>query len=64
MAINVTLSVLRVPHEWHWTYFMLIGYSLLFLSFPSGRILGLDSLLARWLAKKRGPIARLLSRIV
>lgn len=64
MAINVTLSVLRAPHEWHWTYFMLIGYSVLFLSFPSGRILGLDSLLSRWLEKKRGPIAQLLSWIV
>jgi len=64
MAINVTLSVLRAPNEWHWTYFMLIGYSLLFLSYPSGRMLGLDSLLARWLANKRGPSARLLSRIV
>ena len=64
MAINVTLSVLRVPNEWHWTYFMLIGYSLLFLSFPSGRSLGFDSVLLRWLEKKRGPLVQLLSRVV
>jgi hypothetical protein len=43
---------------------MLIGYSLLFLSFPSGRMLGLDSLLSRRLANKRGRSAQLLSRIV
>lgn len=43
---------------------MLIGYSLLFLSFPSGRMLGLDSLLSWWLVKKRGLSAQLLSWIV
>lgn len=64
MAINVTLSVLSAPNEWPWTYFMLIGYSLLFLSFPSGRVLGLDAVLSRWLATKRGHTAQLLSRIV
>ncbi|MBI2882415.1 MAG: TQO small subunit DoxD [Candidatus Methylomirabilis oxyfera] len=64
MAINVTLSVLKAPNEWHWTYFMLIGYSLLFLSFPSGRMLGLDSLLSRRLANKRGRSTQLLSWIV
>lgn len=47
MSINVTLSVLRVPGEWAWAYYMLIGYSLLFCATHPGRVLGLDALWAR-----------------
>lgn len=67
MSLNITLSVLRVPNEWVWTYLMLIGYSLLFLSMRPGRCLGLDGLLARWVgeaATRRGTVAKLLSLVV
>jgi thiosulfate dehydrogenase [quinone] large subunit len=65
MSINVTLSVLSVPNEWHWTYLMLIGYSLLFLSLRSGRSLGIDTLIHRWLARRpsRGRVAKILAML-
>lgn len=66
MSINVTLSVLRVPHEWHWTYLMLIGYSLLFLALRSGRSLGIDALIHRWLMRRpsRGRLVKILAWVV
>ncbi len=64
MSINITLSVLKVPHEWPWSYLMLIGYSLLFLSFRSGRSLGLDGFLSRWLSGRQGVVPTLLRYLV
>jgi uncharacterized membrane protein YphA (DoxX/SURF4 family) len=63
MAVNVTLGILSVPHEWGWTYTMLITFPVLFLLTGAGRSLGLDALLAPRLerAAMRGKrLARLL----
>ena len=46
MAINITLGILSVPHEWGWTYAMLIGLPVLFLLTDAGRSFGVDSFLA------------------
>jgi thiosulfate dehydrogenase [quinone] large subunit len=47
MALNITTGLIRHPDEWPSAYFMLIGYSVLFLSFRAGRRLGIDALFAR-----------------
>jgi thiosulfate dehydrogenase [quinone] large subunit len=46
MAANITLSILNVPHEWGWTYTMLIVLPALFLLTDAGRSFGLDAFLA------------------
>lgn len=45
MAANITLGILSVPHEWGWTYTMLIMLPVLFLLTGAGRSVGLDALL-------------------
>ncbi len=46
MALNVTIGILGVPHEWGWTYTMLIMLPTLFLLTAAGRSFGLDAFLA------------------
>jgi len=45
MALNITIGILSVPHEWVWTYVMLIALPVLFLFAGAGRSFGLDSFL-------------------
>jgi thiosulfate dehydrogenase [quinone] large subunit len=51
MATNITLGILSVPHEWGWTYAMLIMLPVVFLLTGAGRSLGLDAVLAPWLER-------------
>lgn len=46
MAANITLGILSVPHEWGWTYVMLIMLPALFLLTDAGRSFGADAFLA------------------
>jgi uncharacterized membrane protein YphA (DoxX/SURF4 family) len=46
MAANITIGILSVPHEWGWTYVMLIMLPALFLLTDAGRSFGVDSFLA------------------
>lgn len=46
MALNITVGILSVPHEWVWTYVMLIMWPVVFLLTDAGRSFGLDSFLA------------------
>jgi len=46
MAANITVGILSVPHEWGWTYTMLIMLPVVFLLTDAGRSFGLDSFLA------------------
>jgi uncharacterized membrane protein YphA (DoxX/SURF4 family) len=45
MAINITLGIVSVPHEWVWTYVMLIMFAAIFLLTGAGRSLGIDAFL-------------------
>jgi thiosulfate dehydrogenase (quinone) large subunit len=45
MAINITIGIVSVPHEWVWTYVMLIGFAAVFLLAGAGRSLGADAVL-------------------
>lgn len=66
MALNITTGLIRHPAEWPSAYLMLIGYSILFLSFRAGRRLGVDALLAPRLDgdQPRGFAARILAYLV
>jgi uncharacterized membrane protein YphA (DoxX/SURF4 family) len=64
MAINITIGILSVPHEWGWTYTMLIMLAAVFLLTGAGRSIGVDAFLGPRLdeAGARGSrLARLLS---
>ena len=43
MAANITIGILGVPHEWGWTYVMLIMLPVIFLLTDAGRSFGLDA---------------------
>ena len=65
MATNITIGILGVPHEWVWTYVMLIMFAVLFLLTDAGRSFGADAFLAPRLDAASGhPIARLLRWLV
>jgi thiosulfate dehydrogenase [quinone] large subunit len=66
MALNITTGLIRHPGEWPSAYLMLIGYSLLFLTFRAGRRLGIDALLARRVeeAQPQSVIGRILAFLV
>jgi len=46
MAANITMGILSVPHEWGWTYTMLIIFPVVFLLTDAGRSFGVDAFLA------------------
>src|SRR5689334_6186841 len=46
MATNITIGILGVPHEWGWTYTMLIMFPVIFLFTDAGRSFGVDAFLA------------------
>lgn len=46
MAANITIGILSVPHEWGWTYTMLMMWPAVFLLTGAGRSIGLDAFLA------------------
>ena len=46
MAANITIGILSVPHEWGWTYVMLMMLPGVFLLTDAGRSFGLDAFLA------------------
>ena len=46
MAANITIGILSVPHEWGWTYTMLIMLAAIFLLTGAGRSIGVDAFLA------------------
>ncbi|PYM94345.1 MAG: TQO small subunit DoxD [Candidatus Rokuibacteriota bacterium] len=55
MAANITIGILNVPHEWGWTYTMLIMLPAVFLLTGAGRSFGIDAFLA-------GPFERAAAR--
>ena len=46
MAANITIGILGVPHEWGWTYVMLIMWPVIFLLTDAGRSFGVDAFVA------------------
>ena len=66
MAANITIGILSVPHEWGWTYTMLIMFAAVFLLTGAGRSFGVDAFLGPRLERagdKGNRAARVLSRL-
>lgn len=62
-TLAITLSSLNAPHEWHWTYFLMLLAHLVIFGTAAGRHWGVDGVLrAAW---SRGPdaVSRLLVRV-
>src|SRR5881628_3409642 len=64
MAANITIGILNVPHEWGWTYVMLLMLPAIFLLTDAGRSFGVDSWIAPRLEASRAPLARLIRWLV
>jgi len=67
MSVNLWIGLARHPNEWPWSYLMMIGFAILFVSTHAGRAFGLDGLLSRRLSQppeSTGPWARALSQLL
>jgi thiosulfate dehydrogenase (quinone) large subunit len=67
MATNITIGILGVPHEWGWTYVMLIMLPVIFLLTDAGRSFGVDSFMTPRLDRAAGRgsrVARLVRWLV
>jgi uncharacterized membrane protein YphA (DoxX/SURF4 family) len=62
-SINLFIGLIAVPHEWYWTYAMLITLHVIFFCIPTGRTLGLDAGLRRRFSSS-GAASPLLTRLV
>jgi thiosulfate dehydrogenase [quinone] large subunit len=54
MSANLLIGLARHPSEWPWSYLMMIGFALLFVSTHPGRVFGLDGLLSRRITEPAG----------
>ena len=53
-SLNLLIGLSREPSGWPWSYIMLAGYAVLFLSTHPGRVFGVDGWLARHLKPANG----------
>ena len=53
MSTNLLIGLARQPTEWAWSYIMMLGYSLIFLSTHPGRVLGLDGRLSDYFSDSK-----------
>jgi len=61
-TIVIMLSVLNAPHEWHWSYLLMLLVHMALFATAAGRYVGLDGLLRpSWQQSELG-LARLLVR--
>ena len=56
----ITLSVLNAPHEWPWTYYLMLAAHVVILATAAGRTAGMDGLLRPVWRRSSGRVAALL----
>jgi len=62
-SLAITMSVLNAPHEWEWSYYLMVLAHLTLFATAAGRSYGLDAVLRpRW-AASTGALPRLLLRL-
>ncbi len=61
-TIAITLSVLNTPHEWHWSYYLMLLAHVTLLGTAAGRSVGLDAVLRPVWHASTGRVARILMR--
>jgi thiosulfate dehydrogenase (quinone) large subunit len=62
-SLVITLSVLKAPHEWHWSYYLMILAHLMLLAVAAGRAGGLDGVLRPIWTSSDSRVARLMLRV-
>jgi thiosulfate dehydrogenase [quinone] large subunit len=62
-SVAIALSVLNAPHEWPWSYYLMIAVHLLLFATAAGRVWGLDGLLRPVWAASQGRWSRLALRL-
>jgi thiosulfate dehydrogenase (quinone) large subunit len=61
-TVVIMLSVLNAPHEWLWSYVLMLFVHLALFATAAGRYAGLDGLLRTDWQRSQSPLARLLVR--
>ena len=61
-TVVIMLSVLNSPHEWYWSYLLMLLVHMALFATAAGRYAGLDGLLRPSLQRSRSGLARLLVR--
>jgi thiosulfate dehydrogenase [quinone] large subunit len=62
-SLVITLTVLYAPHEWHWSYFLMILAHVALFATAAGRHFGVDGLWRPAWRRSRSPLARVLRRV-
>jgi len=62
-SLVIALSVLKAPHEWHWSYYLMATAHLMLFAVAAGRAGGLDGVLRPVWTRSEGRLARLLLRV-
>jgi thiosulfate dehydrogenase [quinone] large subunit len=62
-SLAITFSVLNAPHEWHWSYYLMILAHVVLLGTAAGRSYGLDGVFRPVLAASPGRISRVLRSV-
>lgn len=61
-TVAITLSVLNAPHEWHWSYVMMLLIHLTLIGTAAGRHYGLDGMFRPTWSTSSGRIAAIMMR--
>lgn len=62
-SLAITLSVLNAPHEWHWSYYLMILAHIAVFASAAGRSFGIDGVLRPGWRKSTGRFGALLVRL-
>ncbi len=62
-SVVITLSVLNAPHEWEWSYYLMILAHLALFATAAGRAHGLDGVLRPYWRASDSRVSRLLLRV-
>jgi len=61
-TLAITFSVLNAPHEWHWSYFLMLLAHIVLLGTAAGRNCGLDGVFRPIWRESSGRVATILMR--
>jgi thiosulfate dehydrogenase [quinone] large subunit len=62
-CLAIMFSVLNAPHEWHWSYYLMILAHVAIFATAAGRAFGVDGVLRPSLAASESWVGRLLRRL-
>ncbi len=62
-TLAITLSVLNAPHEWHWSYYLMLLAHIALLGTAAGRSFGLDGLFRPIWRESSGRIPAIMMKV-